>query len=78
MIGQLIQQERKLKGWSQVQLAKESGVSFLTINRIELGKNSGSKIIEKVVKALGMELVYEMKPMMLGDVPVSTQQENVL
>lgn len=76
MIGELIKKERRLKGWSQVQLAKNAGVSFLTINRIEKNKNTGSEILSKVVKGLGMELLYELKPIMLGE--VFTTQENIL
>lgn len=81
MIGKLIQQERKSKGWSQVELAKNAGVSFLTINRIEQEKNSGSSVISKVVKALGMEIVYSLRPlpnMAFGEMPAQPQQENVL
>lgn len=63
MIGELIRVQRKLKGWSQLELGRNAGVAYLTINRLEQGKNTGSAILDKVSRALGMQIVYELKPL---------------
>ncbi len=52
-----LKQLRKLKGWSQTELAQRSGVGQSTISRIELGETSGLTlgVLEKLAKALGMD-----------------------
>jgi transcriptional regulator with XRE-family HTH domain len=46
----------KAKNWSQVQLARSSGVDKGTVNRIMKGKNkrSDSATVERIAKALGL------------------------
>ena len=48
---------RLVKGWSQSELARRSGVGQSTISRIERGETAGLSlgVLEKVAKALGID-----------------------
>ena len=48
---------RRLKGWSQNELARQSGVSQSTISRIEAGDTSGLALgaIEALAEALDVD-----------------------
>ena len=47
---------RKLKGWSQRELAKRADLSVTTINHIEKGCNTDLEILQKIENALGIKL----------------------
>ena len=47
---------RKLKGWSQRELAKRADLSVTTINHIEQGMNTDLAIIQKIEQALAVKL----------------------
>jgi len=57
-IGEKIKQLRERKGWRQEDLAKESGVLFTTVSKIEGGfiKNPRMEKVAKIAKALGVSL----------------------
>ena len=48
---------RKLRGWSQNELARRSGVAQSTISRLEAGDTSGASlgVIEKLAEALDVD-----------------------
>lgn len=49
---------RKKKGWTQERLARETGISFHTLIKIENGRTKNPKIktLIKLAKALGVSL----------------------
>lgn len=53
-IGQKIKQLRNEKGWSQDELARQAGVPFTTVTKIETGviKNPSIEKMAKIAKAL--------------------------
>lgn len=53
-----IKKLREKRGWTQQQLADESGLSLVTIGRIEAGmrKNPDLDTRKKLAKALGVEI----------------------
>ncbi len=55
-----IKELRDLKGWSQAELARRSGVGQSTVSRIEAGETSGISlgIVEKLASALGCDPGY--------------------
>ena len=55
-IGQRVQHRRQHLGWTQEDLARESGVPQATISRIEKGqrKNPGADVIRRLARALGV------------------------
>ena len=55
-----IRELRELKGWSQAELARQSGVAQSTISRIEARDTSGISlgIVEKLAKVLGCDPAY--------------------
>ncbi len=55
-----IKELRELKGWSQAELARQSGVGQASVSRIEAGETSGVSlgIVEKLAKALGCDPGY--------------------
>jgi transcriptional regulator with XRE-family HTH domain len=56
-VGQQIREARKAKGLTQMDLGKILGVSKVTINGYEKGKqNLTIETLEKITKALGFEL----------------------
>jgi transcriptional regulator with XRE-family HTH domain len=58
MINEILKTERKNAGLTQRELAEKSGISFVTINRIERGSNPRISVLNKIFNALGKQLVY--------------------
>lgn len=61
ILGDSVRNTRKLKKWSQSDLATKADVSQTTISDIERGRNDTSKELPKIAKALGVStdmLVY--------------------
>ena len=56
MIGQLLKQERLNNNLTQKQLAEKSGISYVSINRIENGKNTRFSVVDKLFTALGKKV----------------------
>lgn len=57
IIGKHIRQYRKIKGLTQEELAKNSGLSTMSIRRYESGERIASeKILSKIANALGVQL----------------------
>ena len=54
--GQIVKMLRTSNGWSQRDLAEESGVSPNTIANVERGSNCTVLILESLVEAMGYEL----------------------
>jgi len=65
MIGQLLKEERTKLNLTQKQLAQKSGISYVSINRIENGKNPRLSVVSKLFEAMGQTLQI-------------TSQENIL
>lgn len=65
MIGQLLKENRTKLNLTQKQLAQKSGISYVSINRIENGKNPRLSVVSKLFEAMGQTLQI-------------TSQENVL
>lgn len=62
-IGGNIRIARKVKGWTQQQLADEAGLRLATISDIETGKlNFEMNTLVKIAKALGFVLDINFKP----------------
>lgn len=60
-IGERIKVARKKKGWTQVKLAKESGIIETTIRKYELGiQNPKVDNLQKLADALGVGLLELM------------------
>ena len=56
MIGQLLKENRIKLNLTQKQLAEKSGISYVSINRIENGKNPRLSVISKLFEAMGKTL----------------------
>ena len=56
MIGELLKENRIKLNLTQKQLAKKSGISYVSINRIENGKNPRLSVISKLFEAMGKTL----------------------
>lgn len=56
MIGQLLKENRTKLNLTQKQLAEKSGISYVSINRIENGKNPRLSVISKLFEAMGKTL----------------------
>jgi transcriptional regulator with XRE-family HTH domain len=56
MIGELLKEERIKLKLTQKQLAEKSGISYVSINRIENGKNPRLSVVNKLFKAMGKTL----------------------
>lgn len=52
-----LEEMRLMKGWSQSELARRSGVGQSTISRIERGDTAGVSlgVLEKLARALGID-----------------------
>lgn len=57
-MGKRIKAERLVKGWSQEQLAKESGISQSTIAGLEGERNPGSARVAQIAAALGVNPLW--------------------
>lgn len=56
MIGELLKKERIKLKLTQKQLAEKSGISYVSINRIENGKNPRLSVVNKLFEAMGKTL----------------------
>ena len=56
MIGQLLKENRTKLNLTQKQLAEKSGISYVSINRIENGKNPRLSVVSKLFEAMGKTL----------------------
>jgi transcriptional regulator with XRE-family HTH domain len=54
--GEIIRKTREAKGWSQDDLARETGISQPAINKIENGKTLKSKYFPKIAQVLGIPI----------------------
>lgn len=61
MIGQLLKEERTKLNLTQKQLAQKSGISYVSINRIENGKNPRLSVIQKLFGAMDKYIVYQVE-----------------
>lgn len=61
MIGEQLKTERQKLNLTQKQLAEKSGISFVSINRIENGSNPRLSVITKIFDAMGKRLQIEVK-----------------
>ncbi len=57
--GDVIREARKKRGWSQVELAEQAGVSRPTIARIEGNNDVNTATIAKIAQVLG--LTFELR-----------------
>lgn len=55
-LGGTIREARKRRGWSQIELAENSGVSRPTIARVEANNDVNTGTIAKLAHALGLRL----------------------
>lgn len=56
-LGQLVQDQRKQRGWSQSQLAEKVGVSRLWVSQFENGKETVELgLVLKTLRALDLQL----------------------
>jgi len=60
MIEEILRTERKAANLTQKQLAEKSGISFVTINRIEGGSNPRISVLNKIFSAMGKQLVISL------------------
>jgi transcriptional regulator with XRE-family HTH domain len=63
---------RRMRFWSQSDLAREAGVATSTISNIETGKATRLRptVMRRIAKALGVKdplTVYELRVSILGD-----------
>lgn len=54
--GGVVKAQRKVKGWSQEQLAQAAGLSRPTVARIESGSAVSTATLAKIANALGIEI----------------------
>ena len=66
MIEEILKTERKAANLTQKQLAEKSGISFVTINRIEGGSNPRVSVLNKIFAALGKELTFTLTATNVG------------
>lgn len=59
--GELIREERRLRGISQHALAREVGISHMTVIAIENNENVSINILEKVCERLGIKISFKTK-----------------
>ncbi|MBU61800.1 MAG: hypothetical protein CMI26_04785 [Opitutae bacterium] len=65
--GITLKKERKLRGFTQGQLAKESGVATSIVNDLENGiRHAGIKSLAKIAKGLGMKEERELSFLLTG------------
>lgn len=61
--GEVIRMLRELKGWTQAELAKRSGISATNISLLENGKiEIGKKRVEQIAKAFAIHPAIIMFP----------------
>lgn len=54
--GDVIREERKKRGWSQIELGEKSGLSRPTIARVEANNDVTTATIAKIAQVLGLRL----------------------
>ena len=67
MIGELLKENRIKLNLTQKQLAKKSGISYVSINRIENGKNPRLSVISKLFEAMGKTLQITTEEIITND-----------
>ena len=67
MIGQLLKENRTKLNLTQKQLAEKSGISYVSINRIENGKNPRLSVISKLFEAMGKTLQIKTEEAITND-----------
>jgi phage repressor protein C with HTH and peptisase S24 domain len=67
-VGDKIASARAQRGWSQSELASQSGVSQQLINKLEAGLVQRSKFIPEIARALGVK-AHELDPRFLMEGP---------
>lgn len=56
VLGESVRGARKARGWSQTELAHRAGVSRPTIARIEAGQGFSATTLQKVARALDLQI----------------------
>jgi transcriptional regulator with XRE-family HTH domain len=75
LVGQVIKELRKEKGWSQEQLATAANLSQTSLSKIENGKRPGIKTLNDLCKALGVpEAVVNLMVLDRSDVPETNRE----
>ena len=71
MLGELVRDQRKRRGWSQTRLAEKAGVSRLWIGHLERGKGSVELgLVLKTLRVLDLNLeAFPRQAMMPEKVP---------
>jgi len=59
-IVKIVQEERKIRGWSQDKLAEEAGISQPTVSRLEDGKDVSLDSLRKIYQALGLPFLLDI------------------
>ena len=67
MIGQLLKENSIKLNLTQKQLAEKSGISYVSINRIENGKNPRLSVISKLFEAMGKTLQITTEEVITND-----------
>lgn len=67
MIGQLLKENRTKLNLTQKQLAEKSGISYVSINRIENGKNPRLSVVSKLFEAMGKTLQIKAEENIIND-----------
>lgn len=67
MIGQLLKENRIKLNLTQKQLAEKSGISYVSINRIENGKNPRLSVVSKLFEAMGKTLQIKTEEAITND-----------
>ena len=75
MLSQKIKEYRALKGWTQDDLAKFSGVSLPSIKRYEMGNdNITTTNLKKIASALDVNIINFMSPNMSPNIQKNVSQ----
>lgn len=61
-IGEFIKKSRKVRDWTQDDLAVKVDVSLRTIQNIEKGNYTNDTTVNKILDLFGFELNYGLKP----------------
>ena len=60
MIGELLRKTRQEQNLTQKQLAEKSGISSVSINRIENGNPPRLSVVEKIFSAMGKRVTINL------------------
>jgi HTH-type transcriptional regulator/antitoxin HipB len=74
MLGELVRDQRKRRGWSQTRLAEKAGVSRLWIGHLERGKGSVELgLVLKTLRVLDLNLeAFPRQPITPTELPGKT------